>query len=307
MELLTDLVTVIPFLTQEELIFWNAEMMKMIQNYPEFENSNEHPVFGSFGAHGNPSSFHHPTVQKLRRLYYDRISSKLLPELATKLNLSYGHMLFDRVATRGPKTGKTTGETWHFDTAVGYTTFGGWINLNSNKQSQQFYCIKGLNGSNGNGYSKFPTEKQQEFERIFKGPVIVPPGHVILFVPEIVHKVRPGKYHKLDLRLYVGHVLLNSDEPLYNFNEEKIRSNLLPNLPSGELPTMWETNHWRFNSAKVEKWTETIVPKEEYIETVFQKKAGKSSKRIKKNLKEPVQVYDYIQETLEIMLPIKLI
>ena len=321
-ELETDGVTVFPILSPDELTKWNQAALDMVRTYPEFENAGNHPVMGGFGAHATPSSYHHPVVQELRTIVFDRFNSQVIPVLAKKHGFPFWHMLFDRVCTRGPESSAVTKESWHFDHCDDSKNSnipekqltGGWLNLNVD-QDQFFFGLKGKFGTEyleGGKYRPLPVSVHPELEQFLKdqnGPIVVPPGHLICFKPELAHKVNPGKTPALGVRLYLGTVLSSHSIPLFHFGRERILANELGYTGSGQRPPMWAANTWCFYPEKIQEWTAEKKPSAKYLETVTVsptaagKNAGKTFTRIKRFIIEPVQVYEYSEKSLSIMLP----
>lgn len=306
-----DGVAVVQIYTKEELEIRSKGLQAALKGAPEFGEETLYNVMDAFGANGAPSTFHHPVVQYIRLDIHERFSKKVIPELAD--GYQYWHQLFDRVGVRSPSTGSVSSETWHYDTCEDNQikdkkTFGGWINL-SMLVSQWFYGIKGCMGPNyqeGTKYAALGKELHPEFEKKLKaqgGPIEVPPGHMVIFVPELVHKVMPGKVKNLSMRLYVGHVMFNSPTPLFGFDANKIEANELPRIPSGQLPPMWSPNHWRFHADKLIRWTAEMRPRYQYVEEV--PRGDHTVARVKRYLMEPCEVYPYTEETKRIMLPMR--
>lgn len=321
-ELETSGIALFHIYTQMELKEKNQAILNMVRNYPEFETSSDHPVMGAFGAHATPSSYHHPTVQAIRMDVFERFHSIVIPIVARKHGFSFWHTLFDRVCTRGPESGSIGAESWHFDfcddvknSNIGDKQLtGGWINLNVD-QDQYFFGLKGEFGTDylpGGKYTPLPKSNFAKFEKqltLQGGPIIVPPGWMICFKPEVVHKVNPGKTSKLGVRLYMGTVMSNVEKPLFNFGREQILANELGFTGSGQRPATWDSMSWTFRPEQIETWTEKMKPNSKYLETVRVnpkgkgKNAGKTFTRAKRFMIEPVQIYGYTDEALNIMLP----
>ena len=103
-------------------------------------------VLGGFAALGNPSSFHHKFVRKMREM----CEAAVLDEDALPLNGRRLEQCFDRMMRRIP--GESTDvESWHRDEALntlpGDDIFGGWINLDN--ESQFFSCAPGTHTEDG--------------------------------------------------------------------------------------------------------------------------------------------------------------
>lgn len=320
-ELQTLGVTVFPIFTKEEIILLRAEMMEMVWSYPEFKTSSSHPVMGGFGAHATPSSYHHPIVQVVRTEVFNRFNRHVIPRLAQEKGFSHWHMLFDRVCTRGPETSQVTAEAWHYDKCDDSANSnlaekqltGGWVNLNVDEP--QFFCgLRGVFGTDfadGTKFRPIPETYHPELEDRLTAQkkIIVPPGHLICFLPELAHKVNPGKTKFLDLRLYLGTVMMNEAVPLYNFGRREIISNQLGFTGSGQVPPMYPAQSWMFHPDLIEAWTTKMNPDQKYLETRTVKGVGRFNGRtftvIKRFIREPVRKYPYTEKRLRIMLPME--
>jgi hypothetical protein len=124
---------------------------EMVEYMP---NANQY-VLGSFGAYGNPSSFHHKKIRDLRSKVDTFINSNNV--YRDWLHAQY----FDRFCRRNTKFGDIPSETVHSDICVGDIneiieclnekkelkwcksyTMGGWVNLNKT-ENQTFSCVVG--------------------------------------------------------------------------------------------------------------------------------------------------------------------
>jgi hypothetical protein len=72
---------------------------------------------------------------------------------------------------------------------------------------------------------------------------------------------------------------------------------------------MWASMSWVYRPDAIASWTEKMQPNEKYLETVTVnpkgkgKNAGKTFTRVKRYMMDPVQVYEYTEKALAIMLP----
>jgi len=133
---------------------WEARMWSALDDMPEYRVKGKpaQRVLGGFGALGNPASFHHPTVQELRKNLKAFVSKPLFAALArqtmtpTPADVKL-EMLFDRVCVRFKHFGSVSSESWHRDIYDGPKfghrslpetlndgrapdeIFGGWLNL----------------------------------------------------------------------------------------------------------------------------------------------------------------------------------
>ena len=140
--------------------FWRA-----MDEFPEYKitGRNVQRVLGGFGGLGNPSSFHHPTVQSWR-VHMKGLMTPLFLEYARLRGFKNAKLekLFDRLNVRCEAFGAVTAEEWHRDIydgeqyklrplpcslvdATGANVpdeiFGGWVNLSD--RPQRFVAIVG--------------------------------------------------------------------------------------------------------------------------------------------------------------------
>ena len=146
---------------------WAQTIWNAMDEFPEYKvrGRQVQRSLGGFGALGNPSSFHHPDVQKWR----NRIKKKILMPLFRQYVLLKGfstettklEKLYDRINVRCESFGQPTKESWHRDIYDGQKyglrdlprsidgrhtkypdeIFGGWVNLSD--ANQHFICIMG--------------------------------------------------------------------------------------------------------------------------------------------------------------------
>eukprot|EP00164_Ancoracysta_twista_P005986 GFYU01008250.1.p1 GENE.GFYU01008250.1~~GFYU01008250.1.p1 ORF type:complete len:333 (-),score=14.13 GFYU01008250.1:795-1793(-) len=253
-QLHNDGVVVIPNLVQDARRTRESmcKDLRQMKGYTKRAHDRLHYVLGSFGALGNPQSFHLPTCSKLRRR-----ATKLITELLTSNTCahkdSYLQQLFDRVSVRQPGS-KIPHESPHQDKSKDpdheAQTFGGFVNLDS--EPQVFRCAKGshlLHRPKGPGFSRLSTAEAAKYKMV---SIKVPPGSWIIFRQDIVHEVAKAKYKSHSFRLYLGFRLSKKPDALYPSNIEKIKFGLAPLLPSGQKPRIYSMNH---GSALVKKIT----------------------------------------------------
>ena len=172
---------------------WEARVFDALDECPEFKvkGRDAQRVLGGFGALGNPSSFHHPTIRDLRRLIKREITTPLFEAYARQQGLDDARleMLYDRVCVRAEAFGNVTEETWHRDIYDGAKhglralpstldggkrddeIFGGWVNLSD--QPQRFVGIAGAHRGQraataqrqGGGFASLTPEQVRE-ERV---------------------------------------------------------------------------------------------------------------------------------------------
>lgn len=133
---------------------WEEEVWLALDQMPEYIKSGKKTqrVLGGFGALGNPSSFHHKTMQRLRSMIHTHVTTPLFHALAVHRKMSRDtriETLLDRVCVRADGFGVVGGEDWHRDVYDGPKhhlrelpqtlydgkapdeIFGGWLNLSN--------------------------------------------------------------------------------------------------------------------------------------------------------------------------------
>ncbi|AUF82271.1 hypothetical protein TetV_179 [Tetraselmis virus 1] len=94
--------------------------------------------------------------------------------------------------------------------------FGGFINANTTKNENQYFtCSEGTHSfaavrDQGKGFAKISKEEAKKYK--FQS-VEVPPNHILIFVENIVHKVRIKKYKYSILRLFTAFQLWKGASP----------------------------------------------------------------------------------------------
>jgi len=283
-DLRTHGVVVLPILSDYKQ--WSERIWSAIDEFPEYKIKGRgvQRVLGGFGAFGNPSSFHHPTIRALRKELKSRVrplfkSYAQGATLPSRLGVAQGatrlEMLMDRVCVRHRDFGTVSGESWHRDVYDGPKplhdsdeVFGGWVNLSEN--TQEFVVLLGTHNDPLDGTTGFATQADdgQLAERLRtqrsdtiklnkKGHVEVPPGHAVIFLQRILHAVLGGKKQSdvEELRLFCGYRLTRDTEPLMEYDTINMS---VPRIPSGQLPPMYSQNHYMFFNKyqKFREWGE---------------------------------------------------
>lgn len=171
-------------------------------------------VMGAFGAFGNPSSFHHKDLRRLRNGIYDVMYS-FWAELHPHKWLTH---IPDRFSVRRQGT-STTAESWHQDVSAPYwqlgerVIYGGWVNLDAD-QTQYFSCIPRSHRTHAptaSGFQKFSKEQSQAFDNQRMQPgVPIPPRHCIVFNEILVHEVKAHHQKADSYRLYLKYCVANT-------------------------------------------------------------------------------------------------
>jgi hypothetical protein len=160
-------VVVFPIMREDERSIWEQEMWDAIDEFPEYKTKgrNAQRVLGGFGAFGNPSSFHHPTIRSFRSIFKKCVTPLLEDYADGMLGGSDGinlESMFDRICVRYEPFQRPGAEGWHRDIydsgqyklrdlpatlPVGNNgiqediIFGGWTNFDH--RTQHFVCLLG--------------------------------------------------------------------------------------------------------------------------------------------------------------------
>ena len=288
---------VIPDFSPDERRRCADAVWRAMDEFPEYKRRGKtvQRVLGGFGALGNPSSFHHPTVQQLRVDLKKRVSVPLFREYAflRGRRRSRLEMLFDRLCVRCDAFGTVSKEAWHRDIydgakyglrdlPEGDDLFGGWLNLSD--EPQRFVGLLGSHKGDdamraqaqGGGFAQL-TDAQIKAQRVDQrlkaqasrvvdemrtdanGHILVPPGCMIVFFQRILHSVAGGKQPRdPQLRFFVGHRLTYETTSLFPV-EATVVNNAVPRIPSGQIPPMYSQNHYQFfqSHAKYRDWGRT--------------------------------------------------
>ena len=270
-DLRTHGVVVLPILSDYKQ--WSERIWAAMDEFPEYKVKGRRVqrVLGGFGALGNPSSFHHPTIRALRKDLKSRVHPFFKSYAQGGVRLE---MLMDRVCVRHRDFGTVSAESWHRDVYGGPKplqesdeVFGGWVNLSEN--TQELVVLLGTHKDPRDDTTGFATQENdgrltarlraQKADTIKlnkKGHVEVPPGHAVIFVQHILHAVLGGKQPNTEeLRLFCGYRLTRDTEPLMEYDTINMS---VPRIPSGQLPPMYSQNHYMFFNKyqKFREWGE---------------------------------------------------
>lgn len=235
-------VVVIDFLNKDKLNVFNDDIKKYLSNMPEYKDDATDYVLGGFGALGNPSSFHNPTVRLLRLMAYWKTS-----EIFNSTNNSgYKYeMIPDRLLFR--KAGLTPSrETWHRDLSplaeADDIIYGGWINLNKTANQHFSYIPQShLKNSIGGGFSRL-TNNKQDLNRLRK-VITIGPGQKLIFNQSIIHEVRSTRLNFDMIRLFTAYRLTKSNNSLIPDIANKLVNQEPIPLKSGQQSPMYAKLH----------------------------------------------------------------
>ena len=186
-------------LSDEKRTKWAKRIWDAMDEFPEYmvNGRGAQRALGGFGALGNPSSFHHPAIQRWRSFIKYDVLMPLFREYATLRGFSMDttrlEKLYDRINVRCDEFGKPTAESWHRDIYDGRQyglrdlphsleregrgvrhpdeIIGGWVNLSD--EDQFFICIVGSHKGEdalaaqeqGGGFAEL-SEKQIREQRV---------------------------------------------------------------------------------------------------------------------------------------------
>lgn len=246
------------------------------QSFPEFLPGIKPYVLGGFAAYANPSSFHCPLVKELRKATFEKVFKsqvfqEYLKEIRPETHQDFRlELLFDRILHRfsGQQPGA---ETAHRDVTPSKflreedddLLFGGWLNLT---EHEQFFV--GKPGSHlgvkntyevSQAHQGFCTlvpksEEYQEYQKN-KQKFSVPPGHLIIFPQHLIHEVLAKKSEHDQFRLFFGWRLTKATTTLFPDKESVIDNLAVPQIPSGQIPAIFSSNHQSVFKNKEFNWT----------------------------------------------------
>ena len=183
----------------------NFNIPKYLHEQKEYISIDDNTEFiiSNFGAHGNPSSQHHPLVRDFRMDMFRFLKGSL--EADDEFSGKYLQCLPDRFSQRFRKPSK---EAWHKDVSINYENFpnskilGGWANLD--KTDQFFSCIIGshLEPAPGEGFAALSKDNKKLY-KARKTLVRIPPGHAISFDEKVTHEIADVKLVGVSKRLYM--------------------------------------------------------------------------------------------------------
>jgi hypothetical protein len=202
---------------------------------------------GSFGAFAYASSYYCPAAVQA-----DSTASKtlwpVLAHAAGALGLEYIELIPDRLCVRTKPQPK---ESWHTDQSTGGQRsdvfYGGIYNLN-HEQSQVFTLVPGshANCSTGGGQAFTPVKADKERFALRERTLSIPPGYLLLFNENIVHRVTGGKPKTPIWRKFVAFRLTDSPTQWCPENSERVAQQAALVFKGGReapmFPKLWLTN-----------------------------------------------------------------
>lgn len=250
------------------------------QPMPSFASTNlgESPrVLGSFGAWGDPESFHNPIRRAMNQTIFDAIA----PNLPTRAD-QHVQFVMDRFSKR-LKGSKVGGESMHRDEAPSQhlqkddVVLGGFVALS---EDQFFSCVPGSHTDTPTKGSGFKKQKVDPQVKARLRNIRVPQGSCIVFYQRILHNVKATSYKADSYRLYCGWRLTKDPEPLFGaaYLEQVLRDQAVPKLPSGQPIPVYAKLHkvnWLDKTMKphgysLASWSKAVfseAQREDYMRT----------------------------------------
>lgn len=222
------------------------QLMEETTKFGEFKPGTrvEDMILGGFSALGNPSSFHNPTVRKIRELVQGPVQ-RFFTVFEGVGNRKLEQVI-DRLMIRVPGR-VTTKESFHRDVCPskkdGDTIFGGWINLD--EVDQFFSCCPGSQINTGVGTGFVPIKKGEiPYWRGRSRCIRIPSGSVLIFNEDLVHEVFSMKHNYTSMRLFLGWRLTNDTRPLVPGIFRTLKKQGVVQIKSHQYPTLFAKLHW---------------------------------------------------------------
>lgn len=287
----------------------NFDIKKYLHEQKEYITIDDNTEFiiSNFGAHGNPSSQHHPLVRDFRMEMFRFLKHSL--ESDTEFSEKYLQCLPDRFSQRFRKPSK---EAWHKDVSIDYDAFtnskilGGWANLD--KTDQFFSCIIGshLEPAPGEGFAAMSKDNKKLY-KARKTLVRIPPGHAISFDEKITHEIADVKLNGVSRRLYMKYHISSDSRSAFDVDviRRAIQTQGLFQMNQWNSMPMYEKIHPMFWNAQLVEFGKNIKP-------VFLAKPNKKGnvyvQRYMISLLEAgVGMFpEYREEEIEILFPVKM-
>ena len=248
----------------------------------------------------------------------------------TKLQMVPDRMLY-RHRGQAPSS-----ESWHRDVTPskylnkGDEVYGGWLNLDLDK-NQYFSFIPGSHlGVNPldlrEGFASLSPEAVKTVKH-YKGRIAVPPGYALIFPQYILHEVVSSRATYDMMRIFMGWRTTTSSDFLIPITAERMRTQGILPLPSGQEPPMYAANHGSFFRHKEFRpiynvdWKVSTIgwsretfkeegPSGVPITVDYKGKGGKPNYRLIPRYMKSLQHYDlpmytpYTKEEIDLYLPV---
>ena len=264
---------VLPVLTSAEVSSARARLVVELRRDPYYKDAtlawNQGMVMGGFGGLATPHSYHNPVIRELR-LRVHGVGVQLCPPGMVIEQCP------DRTMSRAVQQCPGS-ESWHRDESPsagpGSTIFGGWINLNDHDEffaccpgSQRGSQRTGTSGSSGSqrgsdkNFQTIPKEERPKWKAA-EVKVVVPPGHMVVFYENIVHRVYAGKKRR-EYRLFVGWRIGTPGNPGNPPIDPTLRDRMVhhqvPKIKGGMQPPVYARQHMASWIERVAAWSVNV-------------------------------------------------
>ena len=242
----------------------NFDIQKYLKEQKEYIDIDDNTEFiiSNFGAHGNPSSQHHPIAREFRLGMFHYIKRAI--ENDDEFSEKYLQCLPDRFSQRFRKPSK---EAWHKDVSIDYSIFtnskilGGWANLD--ETDQFFSCIVGshLESAPGEGFAALSKDNKKLYNSR-KTIVRIPPGHAISFDEKITHEIADVKITGISRRLYMKYHISSDSRSAFDVDiiQQAIQTQGVFQMNHWNSMPMYEKIHLVFWSDKLVEFSKNIKP-----------------------------------------------
>jgi hypothetical protein len=267
-DLTTQGYTVLPVLSSSEVTASRDRIVSELEEDPCFKDPavafEEGMVMGGFGGLASAHSYHMSIVRELR-LKVHEVAIGLCPT-GMKMEQCPDRLMY-RAVGQCP-----SGESWHRDESpnaeAGSTIYGGWLNLNDHEEF--FACVPkthrtGTSGSSKN-FQTIPKEERPKWKAL-EQKIPIPPGHMIVFYENIIHRVYPGKKRK-EYRLFTGLRITNGYNTVDPSLIQRMTSFQAPKIKGGMQPPLYAKQHIACWMERIEQWSHNVKDKYCYQHTV---------------------------------------
>ena len=262
--------TIVKVINKKDLPKAREGFMAAARSFPEYKRNprdpnqtvDGHPLvyaLGGFAAFGNPASFHNPYVRQQRLTARKAVLSlfetviRLMHDEKQRTKTKF-QMVPDRMLYRH-RSQAPSAESWHRDVTPaeylsgGDEVYGGWLNLDL-IQNQYLSFIPGSHlGVNlmdlREGFASL-SDEAVEVVKPYRSRIAVPPGYALIFPQYILHEVvsTGAKYDMM--RIFMGWRTTTSSDFLIPATRERMETQGIIPLPSGQEPPMYAANHGSF-------------------------------------------------------------
>jgi len=261
-----------------------------------------------------PSSFHNPSVRKMRQEMFDA-SVHVMTDIHPG---KYLQLLPDRLMIRPPAQ-KITRGAWHRDSTRGAEqtdiVYGGWVNLDANPQFFEYVPGTAVSQTSiPTGYTELRNDLNPSV-RISPGKIEVPPGYLLFFNETLIHRILPTnkdqvRTGKASVRLFNGvRLSTNLADPMQVDRRTALENQTVMRLKSGQIPVTFGPMNWMFHLNKIEKLNSFFKPE---FQTESIRNKNKSNQRTVRHVVQTFtgehrsQYTPYNEHEIKLLKPTKL-